>query len=108
MDSDRGLLGAVPAAVEAWAGQMGFSLKRRIETTAVKGPGFHCGFRLLELDMAVRLVDLPSSEGVSGEPRRRRARFPAPDEPAGAQHDLPGPIGASGFVQAVGIRGQCR
>ncbi len=59
VDTDRRLLGAAPAAMEAWAVRMGYSLGRRMESITVTGPGIYCGFRLLELDMAARTADLP-------------------------------------------------
>jgi hypothetical protein len=59
VDADRRLLDAVHPAMEAWAGRMGYRLRRTAGSTQVAGPGFHCGFRLLEQDMAAGLADLP-------------------------------------------------
>jgi hypothetical protein len=59
LDRDRRLLDAIPAAMEAWSVRMGYGLRRRADSMAVEGPGFHCRFRLLELDMAARPAELP-------------------------------------------------
>ena len=59
VDADCRLLDAVPLAMGAWAARMGYRRTRETESIAVEGPGFHCRFRLLELDMAARFADLP-------------------------------------------------
>jgi hypothetical protein len=59
VDADRRLLDAVLPAVEAWVARMGYSLRRGAKSTSIEGPGFSCGFRLFELDMAALIADLP-------------------------------------------------
>lgn len=59
VDSDRRLLDSLSPAMEAWAARMGASPRRAADWTAIEGPGFACRFRLLELDIAARLADLP-------------------------------------------------
>jgi hypothetical protein len=59
VDADRRLLDAVAPAMEAWAAQTGYSSRRGTESTSIEIPGFQCGVRMLELDMAARLADLP-------------------------------------------------
>jgi hypothetical protein len=59
LDRDRRLLDAIPVAIEAWSVRMGYSLRRRTDSMAVEGPGLHCGFQLLELDMVARPAELP-------------------------------------------------
>ena len=59
VDADRRLLDAVAPAMEAWAARTGYSLRRGTDSTSIESPGFQCRVRMLELDMAMRLADLP-------------------------------------------------
>lgn len=59
VDADGRLLDAVAPAVEAWAARTGYSLGRGTESTSLECPGSQCSVRMLELDMAARLADLP-------------------------------------------------
>jgi len=59
VDADRRLLDAVGPAMEAWAARTGYRLRRGTESTSIECPGFQCRVRMLELDMATRLTELP-------------------------------------------------
>jgi hypothetical protein len=59
VDADRRLLDATTPAMEDWAARNGCSLRRGRESTWIESPSFQCRVRVLELDMAARLNDLP-------------------------------------------------
>jgi hypothetical protein len=59
VDADRCLLDTIPAAMDAWAVRMGYAVSHKTGSTLIESRGFHCRVRMLELDIAARLADLP-------------------------------------------------
>lgn len=58
-DKDARLLARLPAAMSQWAARRGYRLSGGVGPVNVSGPDFHCGFRLLQLDLAGELDRLP-------------------------------------------------
>ena len=60
-DADPRLLGATWARMQAWSGSHGYRLTGSADGAEIRGPGFHCRYRLQAIDLARELAALPIS-----------------------------------------------